>query len=647
MNKRLLKYIKLSWEDETCLHAGCSCKLTATGIHNTTLPFNVLADTGDPSRNLNKVLYEINRAFIIVDGIPRFREGDYEIAKMKVAVSKKASFVPVKSPFHSNRGWPMSSMLGSADRRVVRALALADAYQLQHKLGRFAGWSELLEAWTPIDPNKCESLQTLVIRKFSQFWQVFGTVNGRKFVTAATEALYPDKYTDALLNMNKETQKPPAEFETLRPMIPTAMDILYHHMGIHEFGNERSKLHFAELGSMYLGASRGLNPGDCYIIHDPSLDVPVFIKGTGKKSDLFEADLDAILEMIRTGEYVPVFWDIVPKVENFYKWDCQNNDEKYKAWKSKLRLFVIPSSIFILVERLVSKIRHLKERGRVIAVGHSGTKGGMDKIARMLGITLENCEDPILEEGDAKNFDQSVLADFVKLYFSTMLIHERTDNPDYKIKEFLLKWLTENIVTRLTRVFADYWCVLRGGVPSGCFNTSHMDSWIMAMYFFCFAVYQLLNALPEDQEELEHEILNVIKLICYGDDHLWNRGSGIASRYLTAHQFAAFCKKFFRVEVRDIFSGLPFLSKEKWGYITRRGACFLKHYAILNTDKRPGQSKFVPYRETREHVARVVYGRETSERDIQDVLLSTVGHAYGTYGCNKDAYDFLLSFSVN
>jgi len=41
---------------------------------------------------------------------------------------------------------------------------------------------------------------------------------------------------------------------------------------------------------------------------------------------------------------------------------------------------------------------------------------------------------------------------------------------------------------------------------------------------------------------------------------------------------------------------------------------------------------------------RAVHGRETKSRDQIDVLLSVVGHVYGTYASNPDAYERLAIF---
>jgi len=49
----------------------------------------------------------------------------------------------------------------------------------------------------------------------------------------------------------------------------------------------------------------------------------------------------------------------------------------------------------------------------------------------------------------------------------------------------------------------------------------------------------------------------------------------------------------------------------------------------------------LPFRESREFLVRAIWGRETRSRDEIDVLLSILGHAYGTYAANRDAYDRL------
>jgi len=90
--------------------------------------------------------------------------------------------------------------------------------------------------------------------------------------------------------------------------------------------------------------------------------------------------------------------------------------------------------------------------------------------------------------------------------------------------------------------------------------------------------------------------------------------------------------------------GISFCSKSSHGWLTEWGATFLKHQFVLNHNRSPGQLTFLPYRESREYLVRAVWGRITKKRDVIDTMLSILGHAYGTYASNRDAYDRLLLF---
>jgi len=167
-----------------------------------------------------------------------------------------------------------------------------------------------------------------------------------------------------------------------------------------------------------------------------------------------------------------------------------------------------------------------------------------------------------------------------------------------------------------------------------------MDSWIMAMYFFLFGVWTGTVVRVEEKEAYEDELINVVAAIFYGDDHLWNKGDGVTSRYLTCERFAKFCEKYLGVQIRDLRGNLPFCSKTFGGWLVHEGATFLQHQFILNPYKKryPDQPDFLPFRETREFLIRAVWGRETRIRTPIDVVQSIIGHAYGTYAGNYDAY---------
>jgi len=184
---------------------------------------------------------------------------------------------------------------------------------------------------------------------------------------------------------------------------------------------------------------------------------------------------------------------------------------------------------------------------------------------------------------------------------------------------------------------------VRGQVPSGCLNTSHMDSWITALNFFLFCLFQVWTAPAQHKEPLEMILYNKVRFVCYGDDFLGNKGKGLGAAYFSVFQYAEFCAKYTGFKIRDMVSGAPFVSQECSGFLTKKGATMLKHQFIKNPYRdEPGQCTFLAYRESREFLIRAIWGRETRQRDALDVMMSCVGHAYGTYAANPDAYKRLL-----
>jgi len=142
--------------------------------------------------------------------------------------------------------------------------------------------------------------------------------------------------------------------------------------------------------------------------------------------------------------------------------------------------------------------------------------------------------------------------------------------------------------------------------------------------------------------------LFLIFFICYGDDLLYNMSEDkMCQSYFSIDRFSLFLKEFFDMDLRDTKPGLTFMSKQYQGWLTHTGGSFLRHYAVENPNKENGQSISLPFRESREILARAVWGREVKSRDSLDVMLSCIGHAWGTYGSNRDAYDRLRLFFLH
>jgi len=283
-------------------------------------------------------------------------------------------------------------------------------------------------------------------------------------------------------------------------------------------------------------------------------------------------------------------------------------------------------------------MRMLLERGNVIQIGHVWAHGGADFIAKKLGV-FDDPDSPILVEGDVKNFDQGVLYKFMELYFSFGLVYDDVNAPYYEVRKQITTFLISSIIHRVTHLFGSVWGIQTGGVPSGCLNTSHMDSWVMALWFFLFAAYQIHNAADEHKEVLESSLMEIVRIIVYGDDHAYNKTHDkIVSSYLSGHAFSSFMKTFFDVNIQDIRDGVSLVSVISDGFLVTRGLTFLRHQIVKNTNTALGQPRFLPFRESREFIIRSAWGRESKVRGPLDIVLSCLGHVYGTYGSNYDAW---------
>lgn len=628
---------------ENCVHSEtCGCVLTIEGVSLKTMGFKAEITEGTLTEKYNEAICRVNTYnFDTRSTLCSEKIGDEAFFRSQVIPN--GTMRPIQPIVESRPRWPQPIILPSINPQVLNALKRADFRYMKYRYPHMhISWQLMKEIWG--DTVESPSLTALCLRKDSMFHWACGTTNGHPHVLAAMADLYPQKLGRAILSMSRPENgdAPKDAFKYLNE----AMDLLYRKMRVDLTKKDVYKLTFASLKDMYMGASNGKSNGDRYEIPATN-EHPEKIKVSpnGKKIDTFEQEVDAILEYLRTGKEPNIPWVTPPKDETFVGFDKQMSEEKWAAWREKLRVFNIPCSIYILMERLVSHIRMFRERGWVIRIGHRWSHGGADTIARCLGIDMLNCFIQQMCEGDARLYDQTVVEQWVNLYWSTMSNFIDPLSEDYAIFEQIVKFLLKNMIMRITQLFGTIWGVVKGGVPSGAYNTSHMDSWIMAMYFMLFAIYQVRTAPEEEQEDLELELLTIIMIIVYGDDHLYNKGTGKGATYFSATNFKHFMKKNFNVEMRDVKDGIPFCSRVKDGWILNWGATFLKHQFILNPKYGvPGQPEFLPFRESREYLVRAVWGRIVKPRDCIDTMLSIIGHAYGTYASNRDAYDRLQMF---
>lgn len=575
-----------------------------------------------------------------IAGTPMKREGDKEMMYFLTRLVPKtphlSQCIHLITPPLAKYKYPSESPLVTPHYSVKRLVRLAD-HDYFHMRG-ITDDDAIRKSHKP--STEIPSLAVLCMTKLSTYNMVFAKVNGRPQVTSASDNLFVNhKYANAVSEMSRQTdQTPPSTKEALKHL-PQALSYLYHHLGTKDkIGKYQSKLDLHNLHGAYLGSSNGLqnHPDKTFFTAEGT---KVHVSASAKKAEMFLQDTRVVLDFLKHDIPFETYWDVKDKNEKFFSKMKQYSDPEYEAFKEKLRLFVIPSGPFIILEKLICTLRHRIERGGCIFVGSTWSGGGAERFAEAVGINLFNCFQKIMVEGDFKKYDLSVKAAMIDLYVSSMLVYEKPGTHVYNMKKRGLKLLLNKLIARITHLFAQLWAIVVGEVPSGCFDTSHMDSWIMALYFCLFAVFQANKAPANVAEKIEAYLLQKL-LAVYGDDHTWNKSNDPdISAWIGGHEFAFFMKTHFDCEVRDLYDGIPFISLTRNGVLIDRGVTFLQQQMVLNPfSHMENQPWCIPFRETWAFLIRAVHGRVPRERDPLDLAVSCIGHAYGTYGSNEDAY---------
>jgi acyl-CoA-binding protein len=644
-NTRLMNNLYLKFmppPNIQCKHVNCQCVIQVDGSHPITHGYHFEIEMSRFFESVSAFAVDFTTQYDYIAGRPIKRHGDIEmiyfLTRLVPHAPQTSQCIRLIPPPMAKYKFPSDAPLVMPHFSVKQLIRNAD-----YDYFTFRGlWNNLAisAAHKPMTELGIPSLIELCVRKLSIFNGVYGKVNGRSQVTSAAENLFVNhKYAKAVAQMSRQTDRVPPSTKEALALLPQALSYLYHHIGTTDKLNKyESKIDLTLLNSAYLGSSNGLqNSQDSQFL--TATGTKVQVSASGKKAEMFVQDVKVVLDYLKYDTPFETYWDVKEKNEMFFSQTKQYDDDSYEAWKEKLRLFVIPSGPFIILEKLLCTLRHRVERGGCIFVGFTWTGGGAARLATQVGINQQNARKPVMVEGDFTKYDLSVKAVMIDIYVSFMLIYEKPGSFVYKMKKRALTLLLNKLIARITHLFAQLWGIVVGEVPSGCFDTSHMDSWITALYFCLFAVFQAMKAPPEVAEKIEKYLFEKL-LAVYGDDHIYNKSDerDIAT-WLGGHEFAFFMKTHFDCEVRDVLDGVPFLSIVHNGVLLDKGVTFLQYQLVKNPySDLPNQPWCVPFRETWAFLIRAVHGRTPRERDALDLALSCIGHAYGTYASNEDAY---------
>jgi len=493
----------------------------------------------------------------------------------------------------------------------------------------------------PWAPTKVDSLLVLCLKTLSVFNKVYGGLsNGTPNLSYSLEnfnvKLFPvvEKLKKPTHTMNGVGQFLGAYTSRVLSMIVKLLKVEgFKQSKIWKFENELEKSKNVPLGS-----SSGLKPGG---VKEFVIDgVKYRVTHGGNKYLQMEYAIQEIWKMRNLavgGEPVVLrdrAWSIVFKNEIIAGMTLA---EIYKA-ANKMRTVNIPGAVLAISQRMVHGFRQNIERGNHIAIGISYWNGGANNIANRMHY---NEEGYTYYTGDFSALDTSIKAHLLLIY-SVFTRYYYKNEGDYDVFEKFLQMVATNLTFKVVHLYADVWKTIYGGMPSGAYETSHGDSWIVMFTMILFFFHQG-NQYPSRMLDINNCLISEqLFFYIYGDDSLWcvpDRLTDIINIYL----YADFVEQFFQMTMRDLEETKNFLSvpDHVGGDLQVSNCVFLSKYFVDRDliTTRKDLPKVLPYRHFSKIIKKYAHG-DGSSRTTVDYILAAIGMVYDSFGTNPLSYDF-------
>jgi len=495
--------------------------------------------------------------------------------------------------------------------------------------------------------GKADSLRDLCLSKLSVYNMTYGTPQGIPNFVDSMSNLYPTKLADAAMKDQRDNHNPPPDFDELWKDITEVESLMDSYMGVSPYlGKFTVGLTFNKLTESFAGSAGGIDDGPTFK-HAIDEHTVLHVRPNGKKYEKVKHDLFVIDSLLDTGEEFAVRWNKWPKSETKYiPYDSTTAERQktYETERDKLRMFVYPNSAYFRLETMFfSDLFRLERRKGPIIIGLSWARGGMDVIATKLRVTMINENKLQFVDGDISGFDHGVFRRIISWFYERAQRYEDPRNVFFELRKRVLLFLKKNMINRITHVVFGIWMIIMGCVPSGAFVTSQIDTLVNLLYLCFFFVWSAKRATEDKRDRIYELLFEMLGMVLYGDDFVYNyTDDPYLQKLLSPENYVHFMKVFFRVTVRDC-AVRTFLSQHRSGWLTERGTIILRHRAVLNPwGDREGQPRYIPFRPLSEYVQRAIVGKdERDKRRAINVALSTLGHVYGTYGSNEEAYTYL------
>jgi len=625
----------------------CKCNFRIEGVHSSTQGwvYEVPAYEGHRfvprAERFFRILEKIDTDFILgMDGYPTFRVKSSFLNEVRRALSLSDNCALIEGPYRYVSSPEAIVMPGvrSDVKEILVAAEMRYFSDLEVSVGgvRLKPFS-YLDIPKLIKDSTNTGMKSLTQLAYEAASPLYWARQGLAFSSSANlHDSGMNKLYDVVTSYCRPVRGLSPSAAAMSHLFPLAVDMVTHLCGANqEIGKHIGQFDLEEIvRGMYLGSASGVS-ADQKVEKGTYCDIPTKRNPNGKKFEVLPAAMEQFVNFFTKGEVPITTFKVSYKQEIYF---CESPD-RVAAKRAKGRIFVIPNLVTILFEHVIGITRMIELRGS-IGIGRTWASGGMDALLEMLGVkdTLEDYE---LNEGDVTKLDQSLCDVLINLFFSSRIRYFDKNDPTYHELKRVIEHLIKEFTQKVTHVVGDVWATVCGGVPSGALHTSHMDSWILLFLFVLFCL-DVGEQNPEHKDLITVSLLTkMISIVVYGDDNWYFVRKGPLTALLNANQWAAWLYKHFKIEMRDIRVGHSPVSIPKNGFFESKGGVYLRHYCVANPITGDGQPKYVPYRPMKEVILKVIFGREPKNRDPVNILLSCLGHAYGTYGSNEFTYRWL------
>jgi hypothetical protein len=450
------------------------------------------------------------------------------------------------------------------------------------------------------------------------------------------------KIVSLLREFSFDTTQRGTSYQRIRPYVSPAIAMLERKLNTSEYYG-RFRYHYSprtQISAVRFRTSGGCQNNESFTVFVDG--VKYKIVNSGNKLFLFEAAARELhtIHFDFAHDVDPKFVPFnVTKLKPEPRYLFEKIFSKIPRALFRVREFFIPSLTLTLLSENVHKNRMLIERGEVIMIGCTPWYGGWYQLAVILN--FDNI-DIFWVDGDITALDKHLTDWQLMAYFAAGARYycwSRMNRPQRRMLKRLYLFLMYHVTNKITLQPGNFWRLIRGVMYSGGKETSHGDSWIMALIFFIYVEH--IKFMHPSSAAYIHQclIMNFIVIIVYGDDHIWCAPKNIR-HLINGASFARFLKEYLGMELRDFKEYDKFLTEVNimTGIPSYMGPRFLKRHFIASYI--PGSAPVLPFKFHLEPSVRMCTVLE--HEGYPGLMLKAIGTAWDSLGTNLLTYNASL-----